>query len=312
MTQETSAAMETQESTAFDAGTDGFDGDAFLAGLGVEEDGGNQTAQTDAESEDAGQAAGGDQTGSESQTAEPETQPQDAAETPAQTAPVMVLRNLDRSYDLPTEAVQSIAKALGVSANDAIALVQKGMNYESKGQREARLLQGLAQSAGLDYNAFLAKAEGEQRDLRVQAEMQRIAAELPQSTPPEALRRIAEQNLSTQRAREQIEAAKARSREADEQKRAKIEPFRELLRARPDIKSVADYPEGAIELIRGGMSPLAAVLQAERDNARRETQEMREKLAIAQKNNENRQQAVGSMSSGAKAAYDPFLAGLLG
>lgn len=312
MTQETSAAMETQESTAFDAGTDGFDGDAFLAGLGVPEDGGDQTAQTDAEGEEAGQAVGGDQTGSESQTAEPETPPQDAAETPAQTAPVMVLRNLDRSYDLPLDAVQSIARVLGVTVNDAVALVQKGMNYESKGQREARLLQGLAQSAGLDYNAFLAKAENEQRDLRVQAEMQRIRTELPEGTPDAALRRIAEGNLASQRAREQIDAARNRQSQEAEAQRAKLEPFRELLRARPDIKSVADYPKGAIELIRGGMSPLAAVLQAERDNARRETQEMREKLAIAQKNNENRQQAVGSMSSGAKAAYDPFLAGLLG
>lgn len=312
MMQETSAAMETQDNTAFDAGTDGFDGEAFLAGLGVAEDGGDQTEQTDGESEGAGEAAGGDQTGGDSETAEPETEPQDAAEPPAQTAPVMVLRNLDRSYDLPLDAVQSIARVLGVTVNDAVALVQKGMNYESKGQREARLLQGLAQSAGLDYNAFLAKAENEQRDLRVQAEMQRIRTEFPEGTPDAALRRIAEGNLASQRAREQIDAVRNRqSREAEAQ-RAKLEPFRELLRARPDIKSVADYPKGTIELIRGGMSPLAAVLQAERDNARRETQEMRERLAIAQKNKENRQQAVSSMSSGAKTAYDPFLVGLLG
>lgn len=312
MTQETSAAMETQESFAIDAGMDGFDGDAFLAALGANEDGGDQTAQTDGESEGAGETAGGDQTGGDSETAEPETEPQEAAEPPAQTAPVMVLRNLDRSYDLPLDAVQSIASVLGVTANDAVALVQKGMNYESKGQREARLLQGLAQSAGLDYNAFLAKAEGEQRDLRVQAEMQRIRAEFPEGTPDAALRRIAEGNLASQRAREQIEAVRNRQSQEAEAQRAKLEPFRELLRARPDIKSANDYPKGAIELIRGGMNPLAAVLQAERDNARRETEELRSQLATAQKNNQNRQQATGSMSTGAAVTHDPFLAGLLG
>lgn len=312
MMQETSAGMETQESYAFDAGMDGFDGDAFLAGLGAAEDGGDQTAQTDGENENAGENLGGDQTDGDSETAEPENEPQDAAEPSAQTAPVMVLRNLDRSYDLPLDAVQSIASVLGVTANDAVALVQKGMNYESKGQREARLLQGLAQSAGLDYNAFLAKAESEQRDLRVQAEMQRIRTEFPEGTPDAALRRIAEGNLASQRAREQIDAARNRQSQEAEAQRAKLEPFRELLRARPDIKSVADYPKGAIELIRGGMAPLAAVLQAERDNARRENEDLRGQIAIAQKNNKNKQQAVGSMRAGAPATHDPFLAGLLG
>ena len=312
MLQETSAAMETQENTAYDAGTDDFDGDAFLSALGVSEDGGDQTGQMGAEGEGAGENTGGDQTGDTPETAEPETPPQEAAENPAQNAPVMVLRNLGRSYDLPLQAVQGVAKALGVSENDAVALMQKGMNYDSKGQREARLLQGLAQSAGLEYNAFLTKAEGEQRDLRVQAEMTRIRSELPEGTPDEALRRIAEQNLATQKAREQIDAAKNRRAQEAEAKSAKLAPFRELLRARPDIKSVSDYPEGAIELIRGGMSPLAAVLQAERDNARKESEALREQLKTAQKNNQNKQQAVGSMRTEGKAAVDPFLAGLFG
>lgn len=308
MPEETSLALDAQESSAEQAGMDGFDGDAFLAALGVNEDGGDQAARTDGESEDAGAADGGDQAESETETAEPETAPQDAAET----APVMVLKNLDHSYDLPLGAVQGIAKALGVSPDAAVALMQKGMNYESKGQREARLLQGLAQSAGLDYNAFLAKAENEQRDLRVQGEMQRVAAELPAGTPPEALRRIAEQNLATQRARDQIQAAKDRQTQETEARRAQLEPFRELLRARPEIRSAKDYPEGAIELIRGGMSPLQAVLTAERNNAQKEIAELRASLEAAQKNNQNRQQATGSMSTGAAATHDAFLAGLLG
>ena len=309
MPEETSLALDAQESAAQGADMDGFDGDAFLAALGGEETGGDQADQTDAEPENAQPADGGDQTGGEDAPEKPEEQPPTAAAEPAQ---VMTLRNMDRSYSLPAVAVGEVARALGVTPEAAIALVQKGMNYDEKGAREARLLQGLAQSAGLDYNAFLAKAEGEQRELRVRAEMSRVAATLPEGTPEEALRQIAEGNLASQRAREQIEAAKNRRSQESAAQNAKVEPFRELLRARPDIKSQADIPQAAWELIAKGMHPLSAVLQAERDKLTQEKAELSRQLEAAKKNNKNRQQAAGSMASGAAAEDDPFLAALLG
>ena len=308
MPEETSLALDAQESAAQDADMDGFDGDAFLAALGGEEIGGDQADQTDAEPENAQSADGGDQTGGEDAPEKPEEQPHAAAE-PAQ---VMTLRNMDRSYSLPAGAVGEVARALGVTPEAAIALVQKGMNYDEKGAREARLLQGLAQSAGLDYNAFLAKAEGEQRELRVRAEMSRVAATMPEGTPDEALRQIAESNLASQRAREQIEAAKNRMHQESAAQNAKVEPFRELLRARPDIKGKADIPQAAWELIAKGMHPLSAVLQAERDQLTQEKAELSRQLEAAKKNNKNRQQAAGSMASGAAAEDDPFIAALLG
>lgn len=308
MPEETSLALEAEESAAQGADMDGFDGDAFLSALGVEEDGGDQADRTDAEPENAEPAAGGDQTGSEAEPEKPGEQPSAAAAEPAQ---VMTLRNMDRSYSLPAGAVGELARALGVTPENAVALMQKGLNYDNKGAREARLLQGLAQTAGLDYNAFLAKAEGEQRELRVRAEMSRVAATLPEGTPEEALRQIAEGNLASQRAREQIEAAKNRMHQESAAQNAKVEPFRELLRVRPDIKSKTDIPQEAWELIAKGMHPLSAVLQAERDKLTQEKAELSRQLEVAKKNNKNRQQAAGSMASGAAAEDDPFLAALL-
>ena len=310
MPEETSLALEAQESAAQDADMDGFDGDVFLAALGGEEIGGDQADQTDAGAENAQLADGGDQTdgGDAPEESEEQQQPEEAG-APAQ---VLTMRSMDRSYELPAGAVGEVARALGVTPEAAVALMQKGMNYDNKGAREARLLQGLAQSAGLDYNAFLAKAEGEQRELRVRAEMSRVAATLPEGTPDEALRQIAEGNLASQRAREQIEAAKNRMHQESAAQNAKVEPFRELLRARPDIKSKADIPQAAWELIGKGMHPLSAVLQAERDKLTQEKAELSRQLEAEKKNNKNRQQAAGSMASGAAAEDDPFLAALLG
>lgn len=309
MPEETSLALDAQESAAQGADMDGFDGDAFLSALGVEEGGGDQAAQTDAGAENAAPADGGDQTGGEAEPEKPEEQQQPAeAGAPAQ---VLTMRSMDKSYALPAGAVGEVARALGVTPEAAVALMQKGMNYDNKGAREARLLQGLAQSAGLDYNAFLAKAEGEQRELRVRAEMLKVAATLPEGTPEAALRQIAESNLASQRAREQIEAAKSRMRQESDAQNARVEPFRELLRARPDIKRREDIPQAAWELIGKGMHPLSAVLQAERDALTREKEELSRQLEAAKKNNRNRQQAAGSMASGAAAEDDPFLAALL-
>lgn len=308
MPEETSLALDAQESAAQDADMDGFDGGAFLSALGVEEGGGDQAARTDAGTENAAPADGGDQTGGEAEPEKPGEQQPAEAGAPAQ---VLTLRNMDRSYSLPAGAVGEVARALGVTPEAAIALMQKGMNYDNKGAREARLLQGLAQSAGLDYNAFLAKAEGEQRELRVRAEMSRVAATLPEGTSEAALRQIAESNLASQRAREQIEAAKSRMRQESDAQNARVEPFRELLRARPDIKRREDIPQAAWELIGKGMHPLSAVLQAERDALTREKAELSRQLEAEKKNNKNRQQAAGSMASGAAAEDDPFLAALL-
>lgn len=311
MAEETSLPVGMEESAA-DAAMDGIDEAAFLDALG-DAPGGDQTGETAESGGEAASGGGGDQTGAQEAEAEPEAEPAAKPEEnrPPSTA-TMTLRNLDRSYALPADAVQAVARALGVTPDAAIALVQKGMNYDNKGAREARLLEGLAKGAGMDYNAFLAQAENEQRGLRVQAEMQRVRATLPDGTPDEALRQIAENNLAQQRAREQIEAAKTRRAQALSTENARIEPFRELLRARPEIKGKGDIPEAAWTLIREGVAPLAAVLQAERDEARRQAEEASKALRAAQKNNQNRKQAAGSMATGGAPQADPFLEGLLG
>ena len=228
------------------ADMDGFDGDAFLGSLTGE----NGLENQQAAAPDGG--AEGEEGGLENQQTDPgqqdepetlppeggETPPEEAENQPVQTVPLVYN---GRRFQLPADAVQALTGALGANP---VELLQKGMNYDAKGEREFRLLDRYAEASGMSRQQYLEQLEGVQRQQMLEGEIEKCRSEFP-DTPDAALRAIAEGRLASQRA-EQVRAAQQRQR-------AQTDPLRRDARRRHGASDDA-FPRRA-DLLQGLHTP---------------------------------------------------------
>lgn len=299
------------------ADTDGFDGDAFLESLTGENGLENQQAAApdgSAEGEDGGLE---NQQTDPGQQDEPETLPPEGGETPPEEAENQPVQTVPLVYNgqqilLPADAVQALTGALGANP---VELLQKGMNYDAKGEREFRLLDRYAEASGMSRQQYLEQLEGVQRQQMLEGEIEKCRSEFP-DTPDAALRAIAEGRLASQRA-EQVRAAQQRQAEitAAQQRidqtvqqarhEAETRAWDEYVRA-SGAKSVEDVPPRVAELVtKERMTPVAAYWRYMSEQAQQQVE-------IEKKNNQNRQMSPGSMTGNESDTSDPFLRGLLG
>lgn len=280
------------------ADMDGFDGGAFLESLTGEN--GLENQQTDPGQQD------------EPETLPPEggeTPPEEAENQPVQTVPLVYN---GRRFQLPADAVQALTGALGANP---VELLQKGMNYDAKGEREFRLLDRYAEASGMSRQQYLEQLEGVQRQQILEGEIEKCRSEFP-DTPDAALRAIAEGRLASQRA-EQVRAAQQRQAEitAAQQRidqtvqqarhEAETRAWDEYVRV-SGAKSVEDVPPRVAELVtKEHMTPVAA-------HWRYMSEQAQQQVEIEKKNNQNRQMSPGSMTGREGDTSDPFLRGLLG
>lgn len=299
------------------ADMDGFDGGAFLESLTGE----NGLENQQAAAPDGG--AEGEEGGLENQQTDPgqqdepetlppeggETPPEEAENQPVQTVPLVYN---GRRFQLPADAVQALTGALGANP---VELLQKGMNYDAKGEREFRLLDQYAEASGMSRQQYLEQLEGVQRQQMLEGEIEKCRSEFP-DTPDAALRAIAEGRLDSQRA-EQVRAAQQRQAEitAAQQRidqtvqqarhEAETRAWDEYVRV-SGAKSVEDVPPRVAELVtKEHMTPVAA-------HWRYMSEQAQQQVEIEKKNNQNRQMSPGSMTGREGDTSDPFLRGLLG
>lgn len=299
------------------ADMDGFDGDAFLESLTGE----NGLENQQAAAPDGG--AEGEEGGLENQQTDPgqqdepetlppeggETPPEEAENQPVQTVPLVYN---GRRFQLPADAVQALTGALGANP---VELLQKGMNYDAKGEREFRLLDRYAEASGMSRQQYLEQLEGVQRQQMLEGEIEKCRSEFP-DTPDAALRAIAEGRLASQRA-EQVRAAQQRQAEitAAQQRidqtvqqarhEAETRAWDEYVRA-SGAKSVEDVPPRVAELVtKERMTPVAAYWRYMSEQAQQQVE-------IEKKNNQNRQMSPGSVGGSEGDTSDPFLRGLQG
>ena len=299
------------------ADMDGFDGGAFLESLTGENGLENQQAaapDSGAEGEEGGLE---NQQTDPGQQDEPETLPPDGGETPpeeAENQPVQTVPLVynGRRFQLPADAVQALPGALGANP---VELLQKGMNYDAKGEREFRLLDQYAEASGMSRQQYLEQLEGVQRQQMLEGEIEKCRSEFP-DTPDAALRAIAEGRLASQRAeqvraaqqrRAEITAAQQRIDQTVQQARheAETRAWDEYVRA-SGAKSVEDVPPRVAELVtKEHMTPVAAYWRYMSEQAQQQVE-------IEKKNNQNRQMSPGSVGGSEGDTSDPFLRGLQG
>lgn len=280
------------------ADMDGFNGDDFLAALEGNDDLENQ--QTAVEGAEETVQDGAEDQRAEEQPEEPENQPSEdgevppeAVEQPVQTVPLVYN---GQQILLPADAVQALTGALGANP---VELLQKGMNYDRKAEREMRVLDQYAEAAGMNRQQYLEQLEGARNEQLLSAEIEKCRAEFPE-TPDAALKAIAEGRMASQR---------AAAAQAAEQQRAQLTAMQQRIdqtvaQARQEANEKAwdeyevlagvhkpeDIPPRVMELVNSeGMTPVAA-------HWRYQAEQNQQAVRIAEKNQTNRQTSPGSMT----------------
>lgn len=296
------------------ADMDGFNGDDFLAALEGNDDLENQQTAAEGAEETVQDGAGNQR--AEEQQEEPENQPPEggevppeAVEQPVQTVPLVFN---GQQILLPADAVQALTGALGANP---VELLQKGMNYDRKAEREMRVLDQYAEAAGMNRQQYLEQLEGARNEQLLSAEMEQCRTEFP-DTPDAALKAIAEGRMASRRAAEAQAAEQRRAELTAMQQRIDqtVEQAREEADARAweeyvslsGVKSFEEVPKRVLELVQQeAMTPVAA-------HWRYQAEQNQQAVRIAEKNQTNRQTSPGSVAGNESDTSDPFLRGLLG
>lgn len=280
------------------ADMDGFNGDDFLAALEGNDDLENQ--QTAAEGAEETVQDGAENQRAEEQQEEPENQPPEGGEVPPETVeqPVQTVPLVFNGQQilLPADAVQALTGALGANP---VELLQKGMNYDRKAEREMRVLDQYAEAAGMNRQQYLEQLESARNEQLLSAEIEKCRAEFPE-TPDAALKAIAEGRMASQRAAAAQAAEQQRAELTAMQQRIDqtVEQAREEADARAweeyvslsGVKSFEEVPKRVLELVQQeAMTPVAA-------HWRYQAELNQQAVRIAEKNQTNRQTSPGSMT----------------
>lgn len=296
------------------ADMDGFNGDDFLAALEGNDDLENQQTAAEGAEETVQDGAGNQR--AEEQQEEPENQPPEGGEVPPETVeqPVQTVPLVFNGQQilLPADAVQALTGALGANP---VELLQKGMNYDRKAEREMRVLDQYAEAAGMNRQQYMEQLEGARNEQLLSAEIEKCRAEFPE-TPDAALKAIAEGRMASQRAAAAQAAEQQRAELSAMQQRIDqtVEQAREEADARAweeyvslsGVKSFEEVPKRVLELVQQeAMTPVAA-------HWRYQAEQNAQAVQIEKKNNQNKQMSPGSVAGNEGDTSDPFLRGLLG
>lgn len=310
---------ESEDGGEASADMDGDFGSGFEDGLFDGDLENQQTAE-----QDTGEGADGglENQQPDGQQGEPETQEQEGGEQtpaegqpPAQEPPQLVPLNYNgQQFMLPQDAVQEIGRALGANA---IELLQKGMNYEHKAERELAVLSQYAAAANMTVPQFVQQLEQLRQTQELEAEVEKLKSEFPASEEG-ALREIAKSRVA---ARRNVQMQQAHARDAQmQQLRSRVDQTVQDLKKQREIaqwedyiketgiKAVEEVPPRVIELVREGKTPLEALWKYQSEQAKAELDKQNN---IHQQQERNRQATTGSLA-GAAVEEDAFLSGLFG
>lgn len=273
----------------------GTDFEAGLLGDGLEN---QQTAGQDL---GEGGADGLENQQPEGQQEQPEDKQQGGQEPPAEARQEQPPQLVPMTFNgqqimLPQEAVQQLRGALGT---DPVALLQKGMNYDHKAERELRVLDQYAAASGMTRAQYLAQLEQAQQQAELAAELEKARSEFPEA-PDAALQEIARNRVAAKRAAEQQQRAQQQA--AVQQVRQRAQTAVQEARRKAEQNAWAEYgriagigindevPARVLELVqKEGMTPVAAHWRYQAEQAQQQNE-------IHKKDQQNRQQSAGSLT----------------
>lgn len=297
------------DSTTQMDGDFGTDFEAGLLGDGLED---QQTAEQDP---GEGGADGLENQQPEGQQEQPENNQPGGQEPPAEARQEQPPQLVPMTFNgqqimLPQEAIQQLRGALGT---DPVALLQKGMNYDHKAERELRVLDQYAEASGMTRAQYLAQLEQAQQQAELNAELEKARSEFPEA-PDAALQEIAKSRVASKRAAEQqqraqqqatVQQVQQRAEQAVQEARRKAEIAEwDRYEQMAKVHKPEDIPPRVMELVQQqGLKPTEAHLQYQLEQAQQQNE-------IKKKDQQNRRQSAGSLT-GAGDTADDFLRGFL-
>lgn len=227
-------------------------------------------------------------------------------ERPSQATEIITAKYNGKEIPLDKKAVESTAQALGVTSQEYVAMLQKGMNYdhvaqELQGLRQAKEFQILdyyAKQAGMSRADYIGFLENQKEQILVQQEQNQLLQKYPDSDPA-LLQEIAQANAKNKLREVQEQELKAR-KEAEEQARR---PWIEFFKEYPDIELTA-IPAEVFQRVNRGEHPIQAMQRVE-------LQKLQQQMQTLQNNAKNKITDTGSVRSNAAPETDDFLAGFL-
>ena len=274
----------------------GTDFEAGLLGDGLE----NQ--QTAGQDPGEGGVDGLENQQPEGQQEQPEDKQEGGQEPPAEAQQEQPPQLVPMTFNgqqimLPQEAVQQLRGALGT---DPVALLQKGMNYDHKAERELRVLDQYAEASGMTRAQYLAQLEQAQQQAELNAEIEKARGEFPEGTPDAALQEIAKSRVASKRAAEQqqraqqqaaVQQVQQRANQAVQEARRKAEIAEwDRYEQMAKVHKPEDIPPRVMELVQQqGLKPTEAHLQYQLEQAQQQNE-------IHKKDQQNRKQSAGSLT----------------
>ena len=203
-----------------------------------------------------------------------------------------------------------------ITVEEAVTLAQKGMNYDkvmeklraAENAEELKILDAAARQSGLTRKEYVKRLQSRFAEDAVGAEMKDIKARHP-GVSDELAKELAEARIKY--ARRETE-----EREKQEQERLRQEqlrPWQEFRAAYPDVKDIQSLPEQVLRDIAEGDEPVRAMRKYELCEAKKEIEDLKQRLQIKEKNEHNITKAIGSAaSSSGESPIDAFESALFG
>ena len=210
------------------------------------------------------------------------------------------LTYIGKEIPLPKEAVMQAAQALGMTEQEVIATMQKGMNYDHLQQKleknpEREVLDWYAKQNGMDRAAYVKMLNDKKEEMLLEQEKERLVNQFPDSDE-ELLRMVAQNNLQRKQAEEQQRAVDQLKQEAE----ARRKPWLEFFKFYPQME-VKDIPPTVIEAVNKGETPILAMIQLEKEQLQKQIAELQKQVEVKNKNESNKNKAIGSVATEAAA-----------
>jgi len=234
----------------------------------------------------------------------------DGAEQTSETTEPEVVKAVYNGKEIPIDkqAVDATAKALGITPQEYINTLQKGMNYDHiaqekealKNSKEFQVLDYFAKQNNMDRQQYVEYLEEQKEQVLIEQEKDQLLQKYP-DTQPELLEEIAKINATNKLRDAEIKE----KQQADEAQQAITRDWVELFTNYPDMKP-EELPSEVSEMVNTGLTPMMAMLKYENG-------QLKQQITNVKVTQKNKDKAIGTVKSDAATQkVDPFLSGFLG
>ena len=246
----------------------------------------NLFALEDSEEEAAEETTEAEKTEDEATETEDEEETEETPEETTEEEETVEFKFFGQTSQLNKPAIEKIGAGLGKSADEVIALLQKGTNYENSPLH--KLMDKYADANGMSRQEYIKFLEDGLPGLAENIQRNKITNEHPDWDEEKV-------NLAVQLNLSKMNMAKA-EREAKEKEDAEYEMNRPHLEFMAKYPNVREYPKEVAEDINKGIAPIVAYeAYLQRQEYAAKLEELNKQIAKQQKKERNKAKTTGSL-----------------